>query len=243
MRRYMRLIVLITVLLVLLAGIFLFFQLVAVEHLDALARALHSFESEIAAIDNKLFVFLLLMLFFVIKAAFPVLPNSALFIIAGVVFDRPVALLINVAGIALQMTLRYYYGVHRPGGYAHRMVERQERIQQILKKNENGSIPLLFIFRLLPNFPINTVSQLYGSMGCGYAEYIFVSLLGILPKLTMYTLLGNSVFDPFSPAFLVPLALLLLFSVSSVLLYWHFVYSKKKKRQEDLPPQDIASSP
>ncbi len=124
------------------------------------------------------------------------------------------------------MTFKYKWGVLYGGGNAHRLLCKTEIGSTLLAQNGNGNSWVLFISRLIPSFPINPVSQLYGSLHYNYKRYIIISLIGYMPKIWSYTFIGINVLDPLSANFLLPIIILLvifgssLFCLSSLLKYF-----------------------
>jgi uncharacterized membrane protein YdjX (TVP38/TMEM64 family) len=66
----------------------------------------------------------------------------------------------------------------------------------------------------VPSFPVNPVSQIYGAMGFDYADFVLISLLGFLPKIISYTIVGQNALRPLSAPFLIPL--IIIFTLSGV---------------------------
>jgi uncharacterized membrane protein YdjX (TVP38/TMEM64 family) len=48
--------------------------------------------------------------------------------------------------------------------------------------------------------------------------FVVLSVVGFLPRLISWSIIGCNVFDPFTPAFLTPIAILLVISGISILL-------------------------
>lgn len=98
---------------------------------------------------------------------------------------------------------------------------------------------MLFALRLIPGFPLGSVSRIYGSLRFPYWRFILLSAAGFAPKLLSYTFMGTNVFDPLSSAFLVPLMIVLTISGASLLcvnLIWLLVeksVSSSKKNKDN----------
>lgn len=105
-----------------------------------------------------------------------------------------------------------------------------------MEKSGGVNMWMLLALRLVPGFPISGVSKVYGSMKFPYWKFILLSSVGFAPKLISYTFIGTNVYDPLSPAFLVPIITLLIISGISLLsinLIWFFVEKNghiRKKR-------------
>ncbi len=186
------------------------------------------------------YIIFTLMFLFSFKAFFPIYPISLVCAATGAVFPVYVALPVNIIGMGLNYTLKYVWGKRIGPGGVNIILKRNETLRIIMKRDGKGTPGLLVFFRLLPCFPINTVSQLYGSMGTNYWKYIGFSLLGNAPLLISYTVAGRNLFNPFSAGFLVPL--IVVFSLSSVACYVAGVvlyYQKKKRRKKHVRNQNL----
>jgi len=178
-------------------------------------RGLVRLEDYVLNLPRMELIALAVLLLYIIKslAPLPFFPISVMCIITGAVLPMTTSFAINFAGLVLLVTLRYWWG-RRSGGQVQKVLKLHPSIRVFIE-NENKSKPwLLFLFRLVPNFPVNSVSQIYGSMRFDFPDYALISLLGFLPKLISYTILGNYSFDPLSIPFIVPL--IIIFTLSGV---------------------------
>lgn len=149
---------------------------------------------------------------FLTKAFVPWVPISCLCVISGVLFPWHIALTINVIGMTMVFGFKYLWGVRIGGGNAEKVLQKYENVYSFVDTNRYGSPAVLFGFRLIPCLPINSISQLYGSLGFSFWEFLLISFSGFLPRLFSYTVIGRNVYDPLSAKFLVPLIVLFFFS-------------------------------
>lgn len=182
------------------------------------------FENWIISIENKPLAFLLILVLFALKPFIYILPYNAIYLLSGVVFSLPVAFCVNMVGSIIQMTLSFYKGRHFQGALP-RFLLHNKKLSGVLER-DGGNLKVLLALRLLPLFPMNTVSQLYGGGSCSYFAFIVVSVVGMIPKLVGYTLIGKAVFDPLSPSFIIPFAMLIVTSVTAVYFFDRFIKRK-----------------
>lgn len=165
-------------------------------------------EEYVAALPYKLLIVVVIMLLFTLKAFFPPITIPAIALIAGMVLPWYFALLVNIVGVGWLMTIRYWWGWRFGGGSTIRFVRQNELMRDLLQSKGTGNPYLLFIFRLIPAFPVNSVSRLYGAMHFRYRDYLFISLAGFMFKILSYTIIGRNVYNPLSASFLLPIILL-----------------------------------
>lgn len=181
--------------------------------------ALWEFEIFITTLPRKWLVILAIFLLFALKCFVPVIPLSAMFIMSGMVFRVQYATFINIIGLMILLSIRYYRGYRSGSGQTGKLLKKSELLTEFLKLEENGNSHMLFLFRLIPIIPVNTVSQLYGSLDFKYEKYLLISLLGFAPRLISYSVIGRHVYDPFSVGFLLPIIILLLISGLSLMIF------------------------
>ncbi|HIT54173.1 MAG TPA: TVP38/TMEM64 family protein [Candidatus Fimivicinus intestinavium] len=197
---------------------------------DQFQLTLVEFEQAVASIPYRWLIPIVIELLFLAKAWIPVIPLSAISVISGMVFSVPVAFVLNAGGIVLLMSARYLVGLHIGPSNIQKVLRRYPTVREILEEKGSFSPVLLFVFRLVPSFPINTISQLYGSMDYVYWKYILISLAGFAPKLLSYTFIGRNVYDPLSWSFILPIVILLVLSGLSVLLLNAFLDFIEQRR-------------
>lgn len=176
--------------------------------------SLMKFEQNIENMDNRWLAVLVIELNFVIKAIIPWFPISFLCVISGVMFKWYIAIPINLLGLWILFTVKYYWGKSIGGGNVHKFITRYEKVYDIIKNDKVGRPLILFGARLIPCVPINSISQIYGAIDYEYWKYILISLGGFSYKLFSYTVIGRNVYDPLSTSFILPF--IPLFFVSSI---------------------------
>lgn len=183
-----------------------------IDFFDMITEFMSRLQQIILSIKNRWLIAAAVLGIFLVKIFIP-FPVSILFMTCGMVFDTPVALLINLSGMIMLFTVRYIMGKHGKGGTVIDLLYRSDTISGILSSNNQlAKGAALVVFRLVPSFPINTVSSVYGTMRFDGRAFLLLSVVGFIPKLFFYTVAGHQIFDPFSFKFTVPL--ILIFSIS-----------------------------
>ena len=175
---------------------------------------LYKIDMAIVSIGYTHIITIIIFAIYLIKCFFPILSMPAVCILTGMVFPATTALIVNAAGLFIMFTVKYNFGLKHGGGKAQRVLYKNQVSRILVEYSGKGNPWLLFILRFIPSFPINAVSQLYGSLKFNYKKYIIISMASFMPKLFTYTFIGVSIFDPLSFGFFLPL--ILLFAVSGV---------------------------
>ena len=182
---------------------------------------------------------LAMLIVFLVRTFIPFLAVSAICVLTGVVLPSYWALIVNFLGIIIMMSIKYFEGMKFGSGNAWKIISKNERARKIIESSGKVNKALLFALRLIPGFPLGSVSRIYGSLRFPYWQFIMLSATGFAPKLLSYTFMGTNVFDPLSSAFLVPLMIALTISGASLLcvnLIWLLVeksVSSSKKNKDN----------
>lgn len=182
---------------------------------------------------------LTMLIVFLVRTFIPFLAVSAICVLTGAVLPSYWALIVNFLGIIIMMSIKYFEGMKFGSGNAWKIISKNERARKIIESSGKVNKSLLFALRLIPGFPLGSVSRIYGSLRFPYWRFILLSAAGFAPKLLSYTFMGTNVFDPLSSAFLVPLMIVLTISGASLLcvnLIWLLVeksVSSSKKNKDN----------
>lgn len=178
---------------------------------------LYKLDMAILSIGTESYIVLIIFALYAIKCFVPIVSVSAVCVLTGMVFPTFTALVVNSAGLFFMLTVKYKIGRNYSGGRAMGILAKNEIFRKLFEYRGSGNAWLLFIFRLIPTFPINTISQIYGSIKFDYKRFVIISMLGFAPKLLSYTFIGVYAFDPLSVSFFIPIIVLLIISGSTVL--------------------------
>lgn len=184
---------------------------------DNAQRELVEIENFILNLDKTWQFLTAIMLLFSIKSFFPIYPTSTVCFLSGVVLPSYVAIPVNIIGFTVLISIRYFTGKRFGAGGAWKMISKTEKLRNLIEQDGTGNPALLIALRLIPGVPINGISRIYGSLNFSYGEYVALSLIGFMPKLISFTLVGRNVYDPLSAGFLLPIIIILFLTGISLL--------------------------
>lgn len=147
---------------------------------------------------------IIILINYTLKAVIPWFPVSCICVASAVIFKWYDALMINIIGLIILFTLKFLWGRRFGGGNGEKLLRKYDFICEIVERNQLGSGVVLFIARLLPSIPINSVSCLYGATDMPLWRFLVISVTGFLYKAITYIIIGRNVFDPASASFIVP---------------------------------------
>lgn len=170
---------------------------------------------------------------YLLKSVTFVVPASIVYIAVGMAFDWWVALIINTAGIALEVIATYFFGRIMGGKRVVEKVEKTKYGEKLLKMQSKNKVSALLAIRFLPVFPIDIVSLLLGAMRTGFGQYMAVSLIGILPRVFLFTILGDGLYKYIPMQKLVIFAVILVPVALAVWVIRYVVKTVKSKKEEE----------
>lgn len=167
---------------------------------------------------NRWSALFIIIALFLGRSLLPVLPFSVIFISCGMVFPTPVAIVINVLGLMLMCSIKFYWGEKRGGGKAHKLAGKSRRVTEFMDLKGHGNKWMLTLMCFMPFFPVGTVSRVYGATEMKLSTFLAYSLLGFFPRVLMWSYIGVNIFNPFTPEFTAPFIVLFIISGISLLL-------------------------
>ncbi len=189
-------------------------------------------EMFIGRFDKLMAVSVILFLFFV-KTFTGIIPFSVLFIGSGLVFSPPIAVAVNAIGFGLLVTLKFLWGRRFGGGRFHKLLLKSDMLSKFMDFHGKGNKWMLVVLRFVPLAPAGTVSRAYGATDMSFAPFVVLSIIGFLPRLITWSIIGCNMFDPFTPSFLTPIIVLAVISgISLLLLNTLFKLIRKEENNE-----------
>ena len=132
---------------------------------------------------------------YLVKSVLFIIPASLIYISIGMAFETWQACLISLVGIILEVTVTYFLGLFLGGDYVNKLLAKSKGGQKILDMKFNDNFPAFLGIRALPVFPIDFVSLFWGASKAKFPRYFFASIIGIMPRVILFTILGDGIYD------------------------------------------------
>lgn len=155
---------------------------------------------------------------FALKSVDFLINSGILFAADGIMFPLPLALLINVLGIMVMVSPSYFLGrAWGPSvlGYLH---EKYPKLRVFDQREDGGSLAVAVLLRSV-GLPIQVGSLYMGAAGYGFVRFLLGSVLGLLPAMIPFTVMGESAGNAGSPAFLIAVGVEVLACLSSAVIW------------------------
>ena len=171
---------------------------------------------------------IVMLALFALKSLSIVIYSGLLYAANGILFPLPMAILLNLIGTVIMVSLPYQIG-RRTGTSAVDEIRakypKAEAIHDLRAKND-----FLFSFLVrMVRLPSDVASLYMGAVQVEYEKYLLGSLLGLLPHTITFPIMGMNIGEIHSPKFLISLS-----AEISYILVTYAVYTRyRKKNMED----------
>ena len=173
----------------------------------------------IAAVnDNRLIAALVILALFAFKGC-SCIPYAVILIGCALIFELPLAILINTVGTVLCISVSYLIGRFSKGLTFEGIMEKHPKFRRYFSNAENYSFTFVFFTHTL-HLSTEVQGVLFGLLRTPYWAYVSGSMVALIPSMLIYPVIGDE-FDFTNPLFWAFVAL----DALSVLI--GFVYAKK----------------
>lgn len=191
-----------------------------------------------AAAPSLLAAVLTVLGVYVLKGLVFVIPASLFYISVGMAFEPLTAVAVNLAGILLEVTVSYVFGRFLGGAYITKLLQSKKGGQRILEmQNKRSGAASVFVMRLLPVFPIDFVSLFLGGSKYPFVKYLLLSVAGIAPRVILFTLLGDTIYD-YIPMRLIITLIVIAVPVAAIAVLIRMLYRRKKSAKGENADHD-----
>lgn len=181
----------------------------------------------VEASSSLIFAVLTIWGVYLVKSVLFIIPASLIYISIGMAFPTVNACLISLVGIILEVTVTYFLGLFLGGDYVNKLLARSKGGQKILDTKINDNFPAFLVIRALPVFPIDFVSLFWGASKAKFPRYFFASVIGIMPRVILFTILGDGIYDYIPIHLIIKIVIFAIPIGVAVYLVRHFVKMKK----------------
>ena len=181
-----------------------------------------------ASPQNMLLAALFLLLLFALKSLSVFIYCGFLFIASGIIFPLPAAILINLLGAAVMVSLPYWLGRRMGGELIDSIVRKYPKTAFLRQLQMENELFLSFITRIINILPSDILSLYMGASGISYGKYLLGSVAGMLLTIVTFPIVGSNITNPTSPPFIASVAVQAAVTVVSITGYALYLRKKRK---------------
>lgn len=180
----------------------------------------------VAAAPNEAAAIAVGIAIFGLKGLTFVIPAMLIYVSVGMAFDLGTALFISLCGIALEVAVTYWLGRALGGDYVTRLLGKVKGGDKVLGMKNKSKFSTVFVARLVA-LPIDFSSLLFGSMKIPFVRYLLFSVVGIAPRVILFTKLGDGIYDVI-PMHLILKAVLIALPIAAAVFVVRWLIKRKK---------------
>lgn len=159
------------------------------------------------------YAYIVFMVIFALKPLVLIIPSNLLSISSGIVFGPFLGTILTSMGFFVSGSLAFFIA----------RILGQDAVNKILRgkalnlnnRLEQDGFKVLVLLRLIPILPYDPVSYAAGLSKVKYRDFIISSVIGVLPEVICYSIIGENAMNPLSPKFFIPLSVIVLITIIS----------------------------
>lgn len=145
------------------------------------------------------------MLLYAVGPSFLV-PGAVMTIAGGLAFGTLWGALYSMVGADVGAVIAFGAGRFLGKSFVQRMVG--ERFHEMLAKIARHGFQIIFYLRVVPVIPYNALNLLAGASPISFRDYLWASVIGMVPGTILFAFLGDALWHPLSLKFLAAVLLL-----------------------------------
>ncbi len=169
--------------------------------------------------SNLFVAAVILLLLYALKSVSIVIYSGILYAVSGRLFPLPVAISVNILGAAVMVSIPYFIGRMSASEALERIKQKHPKAMKFFSNEKRDLTFLTFIIRQVGGLPMDAVSLYLGARKMRYSSYLGASVLGMLSKLILFAIMGDSLDDTSSPQFRISVILQLVIIAASLAAY------------------------
>lgn len=171
--------------------------------------------------SQPLLAALVMLALFAVKSLSIFLYSGFLYAANGILFSLPAAILLNIAGTAVMVSIPYWLGKKLGSRAVQYIRERYPKAAALHELRSGSDFFFVLIMRLLGILPADILSAYMGAVGIQYRDYLPACLLGFLATCILFPIMGMNISNPSSPQFLIAAGIDLAAMLTSCIVF-HF---------------------
>ncbi len=182
----------------------------------------------ISSADSLIFAALTVIGVYFVKSLVFVVPASLIYISVGMAFETWQALIINTAGIALEVVCTYFLGRFLGKDAVTEKLSGNKAGDKLLNMKSKNKNLMIFTIRFT-GIPIDFSSLFMGAFDFKFVPYFILSLLGILPRVFLLTVIGDGFYDLIPMKYIIA-AVIIAIPVGIAAFFVKKIINKRKNR-------------
>lgn len=181
---------------------------------------------------NSALSVVVMLLLFAVKGIAVFIYGSILYAASGILFSLPVAIIINTIGTVIMTTIPFYIGKKAGGKMIDSLLKKNKKLELLRDTQNKNEFLVSFFLRMVGLLPADLVAMYLGASGMRYKPYFLGTVIGLMPAIVCFSIMGMSIDDVGSPEFLISMIVEIGLMLLSLLIYFVWKARNYKKRRE-----------
>ncbi len=152
---------------------------------------------------NHVLAAMTMLLLFALKSVSIVIYCGILYAADGILFPLPIAIILNIIGTAVMVTIPYFIGKRNGRELSQKILTRFPKAGLIKDFRDDNDFMFTLITRLIGLLPCDIVSLYFGACQTNYPKYLAACILGMLPPIVTFPIIGMNASNINSPQFII----------------------------------------
>ena len=179
--------------------------------------------------ENPIQAAFMMLGLFALKSLSIVIYSGILYVINGILFPLPAAIIMNIFGSVIMVTLSYVIGRKTGSRAAGYVAEKYPKVKSLNRLRAENDFIFTFFVRIIGRLPSDIISMYMGVIGVQYQKYLSGSILGMLPHMITFSVMGMNITNPRSREFIVSLCIEIVIMTGAATAYMFNKTRQKKK--------------
>jgi Uncharacterized conserved protein len=178
--------------------------------------------------SNLVLAAFVLLLLFALKSLSIFFFSGILYTASGLMFDLPVALLVNSLGLVVMLSEGYVMGRYFGSDLVGTIAEKYPKIEAILHLEDRRPFLFTLLLRMMKLINFDLGSIYMGASRAKFAPYAVASFISAIPDLILYAVVGGGI-SSLSPSMVIVAGVVYVcITVASVLIIAYLVKHPEK---------------
>ena len=179
--------------------------------------------------ENEFLAAVFMLVLFALKSLSVVIYIGVLYIACGMMFPLWEAIMLSTIGTAITVAIPYILGKKFGTDTVDRFAAEHKKLGQLRALRQKNDFFFSLILRLLSILPCDIISYYCGAVNMEAGKYMLSCILGFMPQIILFALMGDSIRNIHSPQFLISLGITVLLIIVSLLVFILYSNHHKKK--------------
>lgn len=166
--------------------------------------------------ENWILAVLVLLSLFALKGVCMVIYSGLLYAASGMLLPLPLAIVVNIVGTALMVTIPYFLTRFIGGNAADTICKKYPKAASFLKRHGQSDFVFSMVLRFIYLIPTEAASIYLTAVQVKFIPFLLGSIVGSLPSIILFPIMGTNLSDYRSPEFVVAFCIQLAFILASI---------------------------